>query len=129
MREPVQVSYLAWMYQALGIFYALVLPLTGMLLFIGACLVVAMNRRPAVIAAYLVFLPLPLLIGLFGSIQGAISAYSVIAVSSASPDPAEIAAGISTALFSTLVGFIVSFPAYFVTAIGLFFRAVTSPDK
>jgi biopolymer transport protein ExbB len=88
-----------------------------------------MNRRPGVIASYLVFLPLPLLIGIFGSIQGFIASYSVIAASTSTPKPSEVAAGISTALFTSFVGLFVSFPAYFVLAFGLFLRAVAWPRE
>lgn len=124
---PVGKSFLYWMVEALGPFYSLVIPLAGLVIFMGACLVVAMSRRPAVIAAYLVFLPLPLLIGIYGSIQGFIASYSVIAASVVTPKPSEVAAGISTGLFTSLVGLMVSFPAYFVLASGLFLRTLYSP--
>jgi hypothetical protein len=88
---PVRQSYLAWMYHSLGFFYAVVIPLAALMVFLGACLVVAMSRRPAVIAAYLVFLPLPLLIGLYGTIEGFIAVYSVIVMSPTAPKPAELA--------------------------------------
>jgi len=126
---PVQRSLLSWMFNAIGLFYGLVLPLAGFVIFIGACLVVARSRRPAVIAAYLVFLPLPLLIGVYGSIRGFIASYSVIAMSTSTPNPAEVAEGISTALFTSLVGLMVTFPAYFVLAIGLFTRTLFSQKK
>ena len=48
--EHVSQSYLSWMLSALGPFYGLVLPATGFVLFVGACLVVCLARRPAVIA-------------------------------------------------------------------------------
>ena len=49
-------SVLSWMLNSLGLFYGTVLPLTGFVIFVGACLVVGLNKRPSVIAAYLVFL-------------------------------------------------------------------------
>ena len=129
MDAPVGRSRLAWMFEALGPFYGLVLPASGLAIFIGALLVVALSRRPAVIAAFLVFLPLPLLIGIFGSIQGFIASYSVVAMSPVTPKPSDVAQGISTGLFSSLVGLMATFPAYFVLAIGLFLRTVFSPRK
>ncbi len=122
---PVRQNMLSWMYMSLGPLYSLVLPLSGLVIFIGGCVVVGMSRRPAVIAAYAIFLPLPLLIGIFGSFHGFIACYSVIAMSPSTPNPAEVAMGISTGLFSSQVGLFVSFPAYFVVAIGLFVRTVT----
>jgi hypothetical protein len=52
--------YLVWMIRSLGLFGFLSL-LTGLAVFVGACFVVYLARRPAVIASYLVFLPLPLI--------------------------------------------------------------------
>lgn len=112
------------MFNALGPFYALVIPFAGLAVFVGACVVVSFNRRPAVIAAFLVFLPFPLLIGLFGSLQGLISSLSSIAMSGTSPMPSDVAEGISVGLFTTLVGLVVTFPSYFVLAFGLFFQTL-----
>ena len=51
------------------------------------------------------------MVGLMGTVQGMISAFQVIASSGATPDPGKLAAGISTALFTTLVGLMVAIPA------------------
>jgi len=51
------------------------------------------------------------MIGLFGTVQGMIESFQVIALGGASPKPAELAQGISTALFTTLVGLAVAIPA------------------
>jgi|TARA_B110000495_G_C23016329_1_gene602055 biopolymer transport protein ExbB len=51
------------------------------------------------------------MIGLFGTVQGMIESFQVIALGGASPKPAELAEGISTALFTTLVGLAVAIPA------------------
>ena len=123
-QEPRRVSYLTWMFQSLGFFYSVVLPLSALLVFVGAVIVVVASRRPSVIAAYLVFLPLPVLIGGLGTVQGMIASYSVIANSSIAPRPDEAAIGYSTALFTLLVGLMLTFPSYFVLAIGLFARTV-----
>jgi hypothetical protein len=126
--EPVvRQSYLAWTFRALGPFYGLMLPLLGFAIFVGACVVVALNRRPAVIASYLVFVPVPLLIGIFGSVRGSISALSVVAMSTSDQDVARwMAEGGATALFTTLVGFLVSAPSYAVVALGLFARTLAA---
>lgn len=120
--EP--LSLMSWMMMSLGPFYGLVIPLAGLAVFIGACIVVASNRRPAVIAAFLVFLPLPLMIGMFGSVHGFISSFQIIATGGATPKPSDVAMGISTGLFTTLVGLLVTFPSFFVLAFGLFFRTL-----
>lgn len=121
--EP-QRSYLSWMFSAMGPFYGLLIPFVGFILFIGACLVVGANRRPAVIAAFLVFLPLPMMIGLFGSLQGFIASLLIMASAGTAPKPSELAEGVSMGLFTTLVGLLVTFPGYLVLAFGLFFRTL-----
>lgn len=51
------------------------------------------------------------MIGLFGTVHGMILAFQVIAGSSGTPKASELAAGISTALFTTLVGLFIAIPA------------------
>ena len=51
------------------------------------------------------------MIGLFGTVQGMIASFRVIATSPQTPKPSELAAGISTALFTTLVGLAIAIPA------------------
>ena len=51
------------------------------------------------------------MIGLFGTVHGMINSFKVIAQGGATPDPAELAEGISTALFTTLVGLLIAIPA------------------
>lgn len=51
------------------------------------------------------------MIGLLGTVQGMIASFQVIALGGATPKPAELAEGISTALFTTLVGLVIAIPA------------------
>lgn len=51
------------------------------------------------------------MIGLFGTVQGMISSFQAIAIGGATPKPADLASGISTALFTTLVGLAIAIPA------------------
>ena len=51
------------------------------------------------------------MIGLFGTVQGMIASFRVIATSPSTPKPSDLAAGISTALFTTLVGLAIAIPA------------------
>ena len=51
------------------------------------------------------------MIGLFGTVQGMITSFQVIATGGSTPKPSELAGGISTALFTTLVGLAVAIPA------------------
>ncbi|QGJ69799.1 Biopolymer transport protein ExbB [Planctomycetales bacterium 10988] len=51
------------------------------------------------------------MIGLFGTVHGMISSFQTIATSGATPKAEDLAKGISTALFTTLVGLAVAIPA------------------
>lgn len=51
------------------------------------------------------------MIGLFGTVHGMIASFSVIANSPTTPKPSELAKGISTALFTTLIGLAIAIPA------------------
>ncbi|WP_417749572.1 MotA/TolQ/ExbB proton channel family protein, partial [Rosistilla oblonga] len=51
------------------------------------------------------------MIGLFGTVDGMIRSFQVIATSGSTPKPSELAGGISTALFTTLVGLAIAIPA------------------
>jgi biopolymer transport protein ExbB len=51
------------------------------------------------------------MVGLLGTVHGMIESFQVIAMGGASPKPADLAAGISTALFTTLIGLIIAIPA------------------
>ncbi len=50
-------------------------------------------------------------VGLLGTVNGMIMSFQVIATATAAPKPNELAGGISTAMFTTMVGLIVSIPA------------------
>lgn len=51
------------------------------------------------------------MVGLFGTVDGMIRSFSVIATSPVTPSPSELAKGISTALLTTLVGLAIAIPA------------------
>jgi len=96
---PPGVSNLAWALDALSSISAILAILAGVLIFCGASYLVFAKRRIAVIAAYLVVLPLPVMIALCGWMNGTISSLTVIA---ASPNlqltTADIAGGVASSL-------------------------------
>ena len=51
------------------------------------------------------------MIGLLGTVQGMIASFQVIATGGSTPKPSDLAAGISQALFTTLIGLAVAIPA------------------
>lgn len=51
------------------------------------------------------------MVGLFGTVHGMINSFSVIATAGSTPKASDLATGISTALFTTLVGLAIAIPA------------------
>lgn len=51
------------------------------------------------------------MVGLFGTVEGMIRSFKVIATEAGTPDPSKLAGGISAALFTTLCGLAVAIPA------------------
>lgn len=51
------------------------------------------------------------MVGLFGTVHGMISSFSEIAVAGSTPSASKLAEGISTALFTTLLGLAIAIPA------------------
>ena len=123
---PREEPYLVWFIRSLGL-YGLLSLASGLAVFVGACAVVALARRPAVIASYLVFLLLPLLFAVTGAVQGTVSSFAVIARSDVVLKQSEIFAGIAEALVVVLSALTITLPSYFVVAIGLFVRTLQSP--
>ena len=71
----------------------------------------------------------PLLLGILSALQGATSAFSVIAYASSAPKPSELAAGISTALVGPLVSLLIMAPSYAVAVIGATVRSLSSAES
>ena len=51
------------------------------------------------------------MVGLFGTVHGMVDSFSTIAIGGGTPQPAKLAEGISTALFTTLIGLAIAIPA------------------
>jgi len=51
------------------------------------------------------------MVGLFGTVHGMITSFAVIATMKEQPSPSQLAGGISTALFTTLLGLFIAIPA------------------
>ncbi len=122
-------SLLGWMISSLSFSSALAL-LLGLMIFAGACYLIATKRRPAVIAAYMVLLPLPLLVSLCGELKGMVASLTVMA---ASPEmqvtSADLAGGFANSLFSVLAALLVSTPTYLILATGLLIRTAKTGNE
>jgi len=118
-------SRLMWYVESLGLSGLLVL-VTGFAIFVGACLVVMRSHRPAVIAAYLVFLPLPVLIAVIGALKGCVASFSVLALTDVEISASEWYGGTAEMLLGLLIALLVTMPSFLVIAVGLFLRTVGS---
>jgi hypothetical protein len=119
-----RVSYVYWMYQALGPVFGLLLLGTGFLVFVGSCMVVARTKHPAPIAAFLAIVFLPLLIGLYGALLSFMQMYATISTYDWPPRSASVAEGIGAALFCAFAGFTFTWPSFLVVCCGLFVRSL-----
>lgn len=117
-------SYLAWFFEHLGPFYSLVIPVAGLLVFFGACFVVLRSRRPAMIATWLVLVPIPLMIGFQAAVEKQLPVLLAIVISGAQPTAAEISEGIASSLVPLYLGMLEMWPAFLVVATGLILRTI-----
>jgi hypothetical protein len=121
---PQKGSFLGWFFEALGPFCALVLPLVGLTLFFGVCFAVARSRRPSMIAAWLVLVPVPLMIGLQITLQRFVVTLATVSLSPAQPTFAESAGFVANSLVPLLVGMLETWPSFLVVAGGLLVRTI-----
>lgn len=118
---PEQNSILSLLLNAAG-FYGFFVVGVGLLVFVLAGVIVFLNRRPAVIATYLVAVPLPMMFAGLGSMYGLLTA--LVAMASPEVMPSEVATGAMGAIVMIMVGLIVTLPTMFVIGCGLFFRTL-----
>ena len=123
-----QESFASWLIGCLGLYGVLAL-LAGAVVFLGACFVVSFARRPAVIAAYLVFLLLPPLLGILGALAGIVSAFSVLARTAGEIKQSAICGALAEALVTPLTALMITLPSYGVIAIGLFVRTLRADGR
>jgi hypothetical protein len=121
---PPQESLLHFYYAALGLRYAVMLPLAGLVSFALVLLVVIRGRGPLASAALLISLSLPLLVGLHAALDGLLASYQVIAYSSTQPKPSEIAQGWSMALVAPLTGMFLMGPSLLTALVGSVVRSL-----
>jgi hypothetical protein len=92
--------------------------------FAGSVLVVLLCKNPAPIAAYLVFVPLPFLVGLVSGLDAMLTINAMIGKMTYIPRQSEFSDAYSMAWFSMLAGLILTIPSYLVVATGLFVRTL-----
>jgi hypothetical protein len=119
-------SYVGWMIRSMGLIGLLVLG-SGMFCFILTLFIVIRGQGPWACAALVLFVPIPLLLGLFGTVQGLIASLQVIAATSVSVKTSEIADGVASSLFNPMLGLVMMAPSYLVATLGSIFRSFVKP--
>lgn len=120
---PPEQSMFLWLFRALGIRYTIWLPVVTVLALVLAVLAIWKFKTPALTAALLAVVPLPLLLGAIGSIDGLVACFQIIMISSATPRASEFADGGAMSLVSMQVGLILSVPLYLLALVALCYRA------
>lgn len=123
--EPMrQQSYLVWLIQAMGIRYTFLLPLAGLIAFVVVLFLVLKGKGHALPVALLLIVPLPVLVGFVGVIDGMMASFMVIASSDTSPKPSAVAEGISMSLVTAWIGILLAVPSYLLATIGMCVRSL-----
>ena len=120
------VSYLQWMISSLGPVNLAALLVIGVLSMLLSALLLTRGRGPFSDSTLVLIVLSPLLLGIFLAVQGAISSFQVIAMSSASPKPADVAEGVSASLFSLQMGILCMLPGLLIGICGGLLKAMSS---
>jgi len=112
-------SYVHWLLRMLGPLWGFLIPLAGGVVFLGAFFVVLVSRKPRVIAAFFVFLPLPFILALFAAFSRQLASLSVLAASTANPTAAQWSEGLSAMIVPLLVAIHLTLPSYLLLSLGL----------
>jgi hypothetical protein len=121
--SPPRRSYLMWLFSALGVKYTLFLPLAALVAFVVVGFLIWKGKGPALVGALVFVVPLPVLVGILGVIEGLMAMFQVLAASDTSAPASAIAEGISMSLVSAWVGMFLTIPTYLLATIGLAVRA------
>ncbi len=121
-----QESYVGWMIRSMGLIGLLVLG-AGFTCFVLTLFIVIRGQGPWACAALVFIVPIPLWLGVFGSVKGLIASLQVIAFSSAAIKASEISDGVASSLFNPMLGLVMMAPSYLVATLGSIFRSFVKP--
>lgn len=120
---PSEPSFIVWLMMAMGIRFTLWLPLVTILAFVLALIAILRFKTPYLTAILLAVVPLPIYVGTLGVIDGMVSSFQVIALSSVTPQSSEFAIGAGMSLVTLQVGLILALPLYLMGTLDLCYRA------
>ena len=111
--------------------YGIIALLAGLIVLVGACFVVKLNKRPAAIAAYSLFVLIPLLIGVYGWAEIQQDAYYFVTTGE-KVKINQFAFSQTLAWRALQLGLLAASPSFLIVAIGLLTRTIQAggkPDK
>ena len=113
---------LLWIIRSVGYLYGPLLLVSGLGVFIGACIVIGYRRRGRATAAYLSIVPLPVVIGVIGTLHGTTQCF--VNVHDGDPVDMDILVGLTSCLATTWVGLLFALPTYLMISITWILRAI-----
>jgi hypothetical protein len=116
--EPIRQSDFSWLLNALGLQYAIPLPLAGLFCFLLALTPVLRGKGPIAGAGLMLFVHVPPLIGVFAAMEHLRASYSVNQGSLTTPNPSALAEADSSALVAPMVGMVLMVPGCATAAFG-----------
>ncbi len=121
-----QESFVGWMIRSTGM-VGFLIPFAGLFCFALTLVVVMRCHGPFALAALVFIVPIPFLLGLFGTLYGLVLSLQVIAGSSVMPKPSELSDGIATSLFTPMLGLVFMTPSYLAAILGSVIRSSAKP--
>ena len=120
---PSQQSYLSWYLNALGVENAAWLSLST---FVSCVLILWLAFRGKGIHAALamiLLIPVPLIIGVYAGLDGAISAMVVISRGATQPTGSQFASGLAMTFVAPWLGMLLCIPNYLVALLSMLVRS------
>jgi len=103
-----QQSVLGWLFEGLGLFYGILLPLVFFIGFVLSVIVLIRGKGPMPAVFLVLIVHLPFLIGGLGTLSSLAMNQFVIAQGGGTPDPGKLAESISLANVTMLVGLLLT---------------------
>jgi hypothetical protein len=117
------------MIRALGFKYAILLPVSALVVFVLTLIVVVRGKGPMATAALLLIVPVPFLIGVFAAIEGGLRSFRVMATLDTDPPLGIVAAAVSTVLVAPMVGMSLMVPSHILAIVGSLVRSFSADPK
>jgi phage shock protein PspC (stress-responsive transcriptional regulator) len=121
--DPTSEPWLTWFVRSVGL-WGLLMLVGGAVMFVGACLVVFLGRYPENLAAFVLFLSWPFLIGIVAGVVAGITDYALIRKYDVPVTPVQLIATVLQSMLSPLRdAAVVSLPSYLVLGINHLIRS------